>query len=265
MSNLKLTQIWIYPIKSLGGISLSSAQVMGKGLQYDRRWMLIDENGVAMTQRVFPKMALFKLSIQDHQMAIAYGHEILKVDLKNRPTAGTMPGKVWDDTVSAFEVNPTYSQWFSKLLDKPCKFVHFPEENPRPVNPKYKVNDENVGLADAYPFLIIGQSSLDDLNSRLAEPVPMNRFRPNFVFTGGVPFEEDSWRHFTIGANRFVGVKLCDRCVLTTVNQETAVKGTEPLKTLSSYRRRDNKVYFGQNLVALDFRTVSVNDVITLQ
>ena len=91
MSNLKLTQIWIYPIKSLGGISLSSAQVMGKGLQYDRRWMLIDENGVAMTQRVFPKMALFKLSIQDHQMAIAYGHEILKVDLKNRPTAGTMP------------------------------------------------------------------------------------------------------------------------------------------------------------------------------
>ena len=154
-----------------------------------------------------------------------------------------------DDTLFANEVDGEYSQWFSNHLGIKCKLVFFSEENPRPVNPKYKVNNENVSFADAYPFLIIGQSSLDDLNSRLKESLPMNRFRPNLVFTGGEPYEEDHWRNFTIGSNRFVGVKLCDRCVLTTVNQDTVQKGAEPLKTLATYRQRDNKIYFGQNLV----------------
>jgi hypothetical protein len=146
-----------------------------------------------------------------------------------------------------------------------CRLVYFPEENSRPVDPRYKVNGEQVSLADAYPFLIIGQSSFEDLNSKLQEPVPMNRFRPNFVFTGGKPFEEDTWRNFSIGSTRFVGVKPCDRCVLTTVNQETGQKGVEPLKTLTSYRKRDNKVYFGQNLVALDHKRIQIGDLITLQ
>jgi uncharacterized protein YcbX len=116
MPDLKLTQIWIYPVKSLGGISLSSAMVMGKGLQYDRRWMLTDETGVAMTQRVFPKMALFKLSIDHNQMTIAYGGDSLKIALENRAVGSTITVKVWDDTVSAFEVDPSYSQWFSARL-----------------------------------------------------------------------------------------------------------------------------------------------------
>ena len=139
---------------------------------------------------------------------------------------------IWDDTVSAFDVDGSYSQWFSELLESPCRLVYFPEENSRPVDPRYKVNHEQVSLADAYPFLIIGQSSLDDLNSRLTEPIPMNRFRPNFVFTGGEPFEEDTWRNFSIGSTRFVGVKMCARCQLPTVNQDTAEKGAEPIKTL---------------------------------
>jgi uncharacterized protein YcbX len=265
MAELKLTQIWIYPIKSLGGISLSSANVMGKGLQYDRRWMLVDEAGVAMTQRVFPKMALFKLSIDNQQMTITHGHEKLSIDVEPSTDSTAAPVRIWDDTVSVFEVDPSYSRWFSNHLDTPCRLVYFPEDHARPVDPRYKVNNEHVSLADAYPFLIIGQGTLDELNSRLEEPVPMNRFRPNFVFTGGEAFAEDSWRNFTIGSIRFVGVKLCARCVLTTVNQNTGQKGTEPLKTLSSYRKRDNKVYFGQNLVALDYSKVSVGDVITLQ
>jgi uncharacterized protein len=162
------------------------------------------------------------------------------------------------------EVSDTVSQWFTVQLGMRCRLVGFPEKNPRPVNPRYSVNNEHVGLADAYPFLIIGQSSLNDLNARLQEPLPMNRFRPNFVFTGGEPFEEDTWRNFAIGRNRFAGVKPCDRCVLTTVNQDTAEKGAEPLLTLSKYRKRDNKIYFGQNLVALDHTEVAVGDKITL-
>jgi uncharacterized protein len=265
MAELKLTQIWIYPIKSLGGISLSSAIVMEKGLEYDRRLMLVDETGTAMTQRVFPKMALFKSSIDKGLLTITHHQHSMKLDLKKPPGSNPITVNIWDDTISALEIDGSYSQWFSDLLGSPCRLVYFPEENSRPVDPRYEVNHEQVSLADAYPFLIIGQSSLDDLNSRLTEPVPMNRFRPNFVFTGGEPFEEDTWRNVSIGSTRFVGVKMCVRCILPTVNQDTAERGTEPLKTLSSYRKRENKVYFGQNLVALDYKPVSVGDTITVQ
>lgn len=265
MKNLKLSEIWIYPVKSLGGIQVTSAQVKGKGLQFDRRFMLVSDDGLFMTQRIYPKMALFKLSFEKEGFAIHF--EQNKLLLPAIP--GVVPQQkkvhVWDDTVWANEVDGEYSQWFSKHLGIKCSLVFFPEENPRPVNPKYKVHNEHVSFADAYPFLIIGQSSLDDLNSRLAVPLPMNRFRPNLVFTGGDPYEEDHWRNFTIGSNRFVGVKPCDRCVMTTVNQDTAQKGAEPLKTLATYRQRDNKIYFGQNLVGLDTGTIQVGDVITLQ
>jgi uncharacterized protein YcbX len=134
------------------------------------------------------------------------------------------------------------------------------------VDPRYKVNDEHVSFADAYPFLIIGQSSLDDLNSRLGQPLPINRFRPNFVFEGGEPYVEDNWRNLRIGDARFVGVKLSDRCVMTTVDQVTAEKGAEPLKTLATYRKWNNKIYFGQNLVSLDHdKLVAVGDHIVPQ
>lgn len=262
MADFKLTQIWIYPIKSLGGISLSTAKVMGKGLQYDRRWMLVDETGKSMTQRVYPKMALFKLSLNGKQLIVRYNQNEIIVHIDKQHLSNPLQVKIWDDTVIAYEVDLEYSQWFSEKLGISCKLVFFPEENSRPVNPKYNVNAEHVSLADAYPFLIIGQSSLNDLNARLKEPVPINRFRPNFVFEGGQPYEEDMWRNFSIGKTWFVGVKLCDRCVLTTVDQDTGEKGVEPLKTLSSYRQWDNKVYFGKNLVTLQDGTLNVGDII---
>lgn len=265
MPELKLTQIWIYPIKSLGGISLSSAKVMEKGLQYDRRWMLVDEDGKFLTQRAHPRMALFKLSLAKDQLIIRHFEDSVSLPLGEKTYTNQVQVTIWNDTVWAFEVDLGLSKWFSDLLGLKCKLVYFPEENSRPVNPRYKVNDEQVSLADAYPFLIIGQSTLDDLNTRLKEPVPMNRFRPNFVFRGGQPYEEDTWKNFKIGTTRFVGVKLCDRCAVTTVNQDTAEKGIEPLKTLSTYRKRENKVYFGQNLVALDHYEVAVGDTITIQ
>jgi uncharacterized protein YcbX len=269
MKELTLTEIWMYPIKSLGGIRLTSAKVMEKGLLYDRRWMLVDENNVFMTQRVYPHMALFQVSVAhdtvsitkrnpiDHDASISFHANTLTLNQSIR-------SKVWDDDVEVFEVDPSVSHWFSMHLGVTCKLVSFPEQNPRLVDARYKVNDEHVSLADAYPFLIIGQSSFDDLNSRLKEPLPVNRFRPNFVFAGGEPYAEDSWRNFSIGKNRFVGVKPCARCAITTVNQDTAEKGFEPLVTLSTYRKRDNKTYFGQNLVALDHGEVSVGDKITL-
>ncbi|HEY9045155.1 MAG TPA: MOSC N-terminal beta barrel domain-containing protein [Ohtaekwangia sp.] len=264
MKDLRLSEIWIYPIKSLGGIRLSSAKVMEKGLQYDRRFMLVDNEGKFMTQRVYPAMALFKLSMHDSTLTVQYQQQTLTLPVIPEIHTPDTTVQIWDNTVQAHEVHPSYSQWFSERLGLSCRLMFFPEKNERPVDPQYKVNDEHVSFADAYPFLIIGQSSLDDLNSRLKEPVPMNRFRPNLVFTGGEPYEEDTWRNFSVGQNEFVGVKPCARCVLTTVNQDTAIKGAEPLKTLASYRNRNNKIYFGQNLVAINHFPIQVGDSINV-
>jgi len=164
--------------------------------------------------------------------------------------------------VTVQEVSAHHSEWFSKNLGFRCKLVAFPEENERPVDERYCVGDDQVSLADAYPLLLIGQSSLDDLNERLKTPVLMNRFRPSVVFTGGEPFEEDTWSRFTMGELTFAGVKLCKRCVLITIDQETAERGVEPLATLSTYRRRDNGVYFGQNIIPTRTGKISIGDEI---
>jgi MOSC domain-containing protein len=263
LKELTLSEIWIYPVKSLGGITLKTANVFPKGLQYDRRWMLVDENGMFMTQRALPQMALFKLSLMQDHFIITFKESSIDVPF-NANINFTEQLKVWDDTILGSEVSKEHSLWFSQKLGVSCRLIHFPEENPRPVDPRYKVNDEHVSLADGYPFLIIGQQSLDDLNSRLEVAVPMNRLRPNFVFTGGEPHEEDLWRTFSIGSNKFIGVKPCSRCIIPTINQDTAEKGVEPLKTLSTYRKRDNKIYFGQNVVAVHSGKVSVGDKIFL-
>jgi len=264
MATLTLSEIWIYPIKSLGGIRLSKSQVMPKGLLYDRRWMLIDEAGIFITQRAHSNMAFFKLSLAGEQFTVNFKGDYIHLPSGAPVSQVPITATIWDDTIEVHEVLGEYSRWFSQRLGMNCRLVYFPEENPRLVEEKYRIENDSVSLADGYPFLIIGQSSLDDLNARLENPVPMNRFRPNFVFTGGKPYEEDQWRNFTIGKNRFAGVKPCGRCALPTVNQETAERGAEPLATLNSYRRVDNKVYFGQNLLAIDGYEIHEGDKIEL-
>ncbi len=262
MARLQLSEIWIYPIKSLGGIRLQSSKVARKGLIYDRRWMLVDEQNSFMTQRIHHQMALFKLSLDQNGFNIDHQRASLFLPFKNDLLPTPIQTKVWDDEVTVFEVSSLVSEWFSKQLDTTCKLVEFPEQNLRPVDSRYQLNQEQVSLADGYPFLIVGQSSLDDLNSRMNTVIPMDRFRPNLVFTGGEPYEEDSWKQFSIGKNKFIGVKPCSRCVLTTVDQQTAIQGKEPLATLATYRKKDNKIYFGQNVLAIDHDEIYEGDEI---
>jgi uncharacterized protein len=264
MSRLHLSEIWIYPIKSLGGIRQHFAKIMDKGLAFDRRWMLVDESNNFMTQRVHPLMALFSLQMQEAAFEITFKGESIILPFSH-PSLSAIHTKVWDDEVVTLEVSVEHSRWFSEKLGMKCKLVHFPEENSRSVDPRFKINNENVSLADGYPLLIIGQSSLEDLNRKLKVPVPMNRFRPNLVFTGGQPYEEDTWRYFTIGKNKLAGVKPCSRCVLTTIDQQTGKKGKEPLATLATYRQRENKIYFGQNVLAIDYNEIHEGDEIVLE
>ncbi|HNV27879.1 MAG TPA: MOSC domain-containing protein [Cyclobacteriaceae bacterium] len=267
MTRLTLSEIWIYPIKSLAGIRLQRSNVKQKGLVYDRRWMLVDEDGRFLTQREHPEMSQFQLTMDTEELTILnrVSSQLIVLDLKDEKVGESLSTIVWDDEVEAIEVGHIYSQWFSDQLQIKCKLVFFPETHKRDIDPDYATMNEQVSLADGYPFLIIGQASLDDLNKRLKEPIPMNRFRPNFVFTGGEPFEEDRWKNFIIGSNRFIAVKPCSRCVLTTVDQRTGVKGTEPLATLATYRKYGSKINFGQNLLAIDYDEIQEGDEIGLE
>lgn len=266
MEQLLIVQdIFIYPIKSLGGIRLSEAVVEEKGFRYDRRWMLVDDEGVFITQRKHPKLAILQVDLGEKALKVFHktmaGMSVeIPFDLATGPE---LMVTVWDDQVLAKIVHPDLNLWFSDFLGFEVSLVIMPEATHRKVNPKYAVHSESVSFADGMPYLLIGQESLNDLNSRLESPVPMNRFRPNIVFSGGSPYLEDSLRKIKIGELEFEIVKPCARCVMTTVDQATGEKGKEPLKTLSSYRAIHGKVYFGQNVVALQSGTVKVGDVIS--
>ena len=265
---LTLSQIYIYPIKSLGGISLKTALVQERGLQYDRRWMLVDEKGQFLTQRTFAEMALLQVDLTTEGLLVRHKLKPLKpLIIPYLPESQRQISvSIWDDVCLATEVSAAANAWFTAALNRVCRLVYMPDTTRRLVDEKYAEKGEIVSFADAYPVLVIGEASLQDLNNRLPCPVPMNRFRPSLVFTGGQPFEEDTWNYFTIQNNQFQGVKRCSRCVLTTINQATAEKGQEPLRTLAEYRRVGNKVLFGQNVipVAAD-ATVSIGDIIQVQ
>lgn len=268
IQDLSISQIWIYPIKSLAGIRLKEAQLSERGLQWDRRWMLLNEKGSFMTQRQIAPMALLEVKLRQHMLEVS--HRVKKLPplhlaLEVENPAELVKAPIWDDHSDAFVVSQEANDWFSKALDQPCRLVFMPEEGRRTTTGKTSGRIQKVSFADSYPILLTGQASLDELNSRLEEPLPMNRFRPNLVFTGGKPFEEDSWRAFSAGNNRFWAEKPCARCVLTTINQETAKKGKEPLATLSKFRKWENKILFGQNLLYEAGGRIKVGDPIEVE
>ncbi|MBE0570494.1 MAG: MOSC domain-containing protein [Ignavibacteriaceae bacterium] len=260
-----LSEINIYPIKSLAGISLQSAEVEERGLKYDRRWVLVDETNTFFAQRDFLEMALIKVDIEDDGLRLQHKKkniEPLKIPFSfEHSKKGEVT--IWDDTVIGEFYNNQIDQWFSEIIGIKCHIVKMPESTKRIVDTTYAEN-KIVSFADAFPFMIIGQASLDDLNSRMEKPLPMNRFRTNLVFTGGKPFEEDNWKKFKVGEVIFEAVKPCARCVITTTDQETAERAEEPLLTLSKYRKVENKVMFGMNLVCESTGKVSVGDKISL-
>ena len=250
---MKLSEINIYPVKSLGGISIDSAIVEDRGLKLDRRWMLVDEKRQFLTQREFPVMASIKISVDGEGLKAkcASGDSIeIGLDPDDGATANV---KIWSSSVKAKVYDETVNGWFSEILGIPCRLVVMPDESKRKVNPFYAVRKfkDTVSFADGYPFMLIGESSLEHLNARLETPLPMNRFRPNFVVSGSDAFAEDTWKKVRVGSTLFHVVKPCARCVITTVDQAAGEKdGKEPLKTLTTYRNRNGNIHFGQNLIA---------------
>ena len=180
--------------------------------------------------------------------------------------------KIWDDLTDGTVYQKDINNWFSKHLGKHCQLVKMAKETRRRVDPEYAILPEQdvVGFADGYPFLLIGENSLADLNSKLEKPIPMNRFRPNFVVSGAAPFAEDNWKKVKIGETIFHFVKPCARCVMTTIDQETGTfDGKEPLKTLAKYRlvkkNGKSRILFGENLIAETVgKTVKIGDKVEI-
>ena len=239
----------VYPIKSCGGVAVGEWDVDERGLRHDRRWMLVDETGRFMSQRQLPRMAQVGVCFVPAGLAVsAPGMPSLEVPF--RPPDGRLRlARVWDDLVEVSPLGGEADRWFEKFLGVRCKLVYLPDRSPRPVDPDYGRAGDQVGLADVFPFHLISETSLAALNTRLEQPLPINRFRPNLVAGGCEPFAEHGWKLVRIGPIILRVVKPCARCAITTVDQRTAIKTKEPLRTLATFRREGNKVLFGQNLV----------------
>ena len=197
---MRISEINIYPIKSLAGISLQEAMVEDRGLQFDRRWMLVDDANQFMTQRNFPAMALIRVAAYDSHLTASINSR--KLEIPFAPDTDICANvTVWNSKVSARIYENEINLWFSQILQTDCKLVLMTEESKRMVNPEYAIRkfEDAVSFADGYPFLLIGEGSLADLNSRLETPLPMNRFRPNLVVSGSDAFAEDTWKKIKIG------------------------------------------------------------------
>ncbi len=240
---MTVTALYVYPIKSCGGISVLRANLSLRGFSYDREWMLIDANGVFMTQRTHPKMCLIETGLtKDYLEARAPAFPPLRVWLDDDP-GFILDALVHKKPCKGNDQGVWASAWFTAFLEEPCRLVRILPNQPR----RSKGGSTDIAYADAHEILLISWASLNDLNARLETPVPMNRFRPNIVVSGCVPYAEDGWNEINVASVRLIGAGRCVRCVVTTTDQATGTQGKEPLTTLASYRKMPEGVVFGRN------------------
>jgi len=269
---LRLTALYLYPVKSCRGLAVTSAEVDARGIIGDRRFMVIDAEGRFLTQRAHPRMALIATTLTSDALILSspqHGSVSVPLATNLRPQAcATRSVVVWRDTVTADDCGDGPAEWLTDFLRLPSRLVQAGAAYSRPL-PARKIPPglrslgeggpplaqgplpaHEVSFADGYPFLIIAEESLADLNTRLGAPLPMNRFRPNLVVAGAAPYAEDTWDRFRIGGVVFHGATRCGRCAIITTDQFTAARGPEPFRTLATYRRdAAGDVMFGRNLI----------------
>ncbi len=263
MSPLTIAELNLYPIKSFRAVPLHTALVKRMGFAYDRRWMLVDDRGRFLTQREHPTLATFGVGLGGDELQItAPDGSHLSIPLE-APRSPTLPVTIWNSHVKALTYAPEVDRFFSDVLATNVRLVRIPEAAVRDVDPRYGKTGDHVSFADGYPVLLTCTASLDDLNARLARPVPMNRFRPNIVVTSSISFEEEDWTAVDAPQARFRVVKPCGRCVITTTDQTTGERHAEPLRTLASYRTQGNSVNFGLNCIPEAEGSLTVGDRFT--
>jgi uncharacterized protein YcbX len=260
---MRVDSLHIFPVKSMAGVSVPAAQVKPWGLQGDRRWLVVTPEGRFLTQRDHPGMAVLAATVSGNFLCLeapGFGH------IKVSATGPHMKVRVWDDDVPASTCPPFADAFVTAALGTACRLVYLDDPSARPVAEKWRLPGETVTFADGFPVLLTSLASLDDLNARLAAPVRINRFRGNIVIAGAAPWAEDTWRMIRIGAVSFRIAKPCERCIVTTIEQETAARPNpaEPLRTLGTFRRAAQGVIFGQNLVPMTEGDIATGDPVEI-
>jgi uncharacterized protein len=270
LNQATVSALYYYPIKSCAGIAVQSWKIVETGFLHDREFMLIDSKQRFMTQREFSRMSLILPSVDDERLKVN-APEMPELSLKIVKDGERLSSTIWKDTVEVIDQGDEAAQWFSKFLDTQCRLVRKAESYKRQVNQTYAPREsDQVSFADGYPFLLISAESIEDLNSILDDPLPINRFRPNIVIIGGrIAFAEDRIKTLKIGNITFDGVKPCIRCAIPTINQKTAERGSEPTKTLSTFRKGEYKpgksgIIFGQNLIHRENGSIKIEDPVTI-
>jgi uncharacterized protein YcbX len=258
-----VSALYFYPIKSCSGISLEVAEIDQRGIRGDRAFMVVDLAGRFITQREQPRMALIRPILREDGAVTVTAPDMPEISLVADNTGKRYDVVIWRDTCVGVDQGDAIAAWFSTFLGMACRVVHMPEDYMRQVDPHYAIGEQDqVAFADGYPFLLVAEASLVDLNARMEEPVPIDRFRPNIVIKGTVPYVEDMWRKISIGHMVFHIVKACGRCPIITTDQSMAIVGKEPLKTLATYRRAQKGVMFGQNMIHMHEGKIRVGDAV---
>jgi uncharacterized protein YcbX len=263
VSSVIVTELNIYPVKSLRGLTLAAMTLGSMGPDWDRRWMLVDHCGRFITQREEIRLCLMVVALEQGHLHLSAPQQT-PISLPVDAVGQTCTVEVWDDRVDAVDCGDEVARWCTDFLQRDCRLVYMPDSCQRQVDPAYGRVGDTVSFADGFPLLLISQASLADLNRRLTTPVSMQRFRPNIVVNGCDAFAEDHWSAVKIGDLDFDLVKPCSRCVIPSINPETADKNPEVVRQLASYRRRAGKVYFGQNLIHREQGVISLGDYLTV-
>ena len=253
---LTIASIHIYPVKAGRAIDLTEAEVEPCGLAGDRRWLVVDPDGRFITQRAEPTLALIgaRYRTGGSLRLSAPGQPPLRVPAPAEAGGAEMLWvSVWRSKVRAAAAGAAADAWFSAFLGRPVRLVHLDDPTRRQVDPEFGAPEDRVSFADGYPLLLTTVGSLDELGRWLIEDgqpaVPMTQFRPSVVVAGSAPWAEDGWRRIQIGPVPFRVAKPCGRCVVTTIDQQTAERGRQPLAMLGRRRRFGQQLVFGQNLI----------------
>jgi uncharacterized protein len=261
---MHISELHVFPVKGARGLSPAQARLDACGLEHDRRWMVVDTAGTFVTPREVARLALVETALETDALVLrsAVGG-VARVPLEQE-TGDEVEVVVWHDRVPALDAGGEAAELLTRHLGFEARLVRMPASTHRQVSLEYGAAGDRVSFADAFPLLIISQAALDELNRRLAEPVPMLRFRPNVVVAGARPHEEDEWRRVRLGAVACDVVKPCGRCVVTTLDLTTAEGGKEPLRTLAGYRKWESNVWFGQNAIHRATGTLRVGDEVNV-
>lgn len=246
-----VAELHIYPLKGAGGVRVPSVELDELGFRHDRRLLLVDGGGRFLSQREAPALALVRTTLVDGAVRLEAPHAgTLEVGLEPVGKSGRARRvQIWDDRVPAVDVGDEAARWAERALGREARLVRLARKARRAVDREHGRRGDRIAFVDGYPLLILSRASLEDLNRRLDRPVPMNRFRPNIVVSGTEAYEEDRWWRIRVDDVPVDVVKPCARCVVTTTDQETAERGTEPLRTLATYRKQGHEVMFGQNAI----------------